>query len=565
MNSESFGLLRSCLDLRSAILWLATDAVDDQFPDPIRYRDITSAAEGYLKNREHRLFQYHAHPYYTFHAPKPRYFLREIVHLPVLQRMLYLAILKHLLPKLDPKLPQEVYSYRLDADDTPNAYPFSRRPERWKDFENDFRRACLDDKTAAVLITDIASYYEHISVARLVEGIESLLGAGASQEDLACLMFLKELLLSWTQDGFGVPVNYDPSSFLCSVYLTPVDIEMTRERRYRYFRWVDDIRVVAQSKGQAIRALHDLQASLRRHGLYLSTAKTKIIEKGTPAFENRVDVSDDVQISEFEEALASRDLQRIGASVSGALARLDFHCGENGDDRKFRAYANRLANAAEYNELRSVIWPRLKKLVLPRLASHPEKSDTWVNLLSADVDEEVQNAAFDFLSTSGKNMFEWQRMWLWELLIRCEGTVQERSLAKAREVRDGTLCDAVSARAVVLLGKCGDNILRNQLFDELCVSQRSVLMHRAVLLAVQELPDAQRELLFQRALRVTPESAELVSFLQGSPAIYTLYRRHVRCASPEKRGVVVQAKRGIGKVSGKVVHYRLNLRDYDYE
>ena len=566
MEPAIFTQVRKSLDLPGAFAWLKDDAADDHFSDPIRFKDAIQQASSYLGLRDRRLFQHHAQSWQVMKGIKPAYFLREIVVLPILCRILYLAVLKHFLPKLDPRLPKDVYSYRADNIHCPDDYPFSRRNERWKDFDNDFRRACLDGGTQAVLSGDIASFYEHISVSRLVEVVLDVLGGGATAEDRACAAFLADMLNSWTADGFGIPVNFDPSSFFCSVFLTPVDRYMTDDRRYRYFRWVDDMKVVATSKGQAIRALHDLQVVLKRYGLYLSTAKTKIIERGTPAFETLLDVSDDVSIAELESALASRNFRRMGDGAAVALQRLQYHAGPQGDDRKFRAFANRLAHVAVYTQLRDSVWPTIRRLVLPRLESHPEKSDTWVKLLSQDVDDEVQNAVWDILTTSGKNIFDWQRMYLWELLIRAEKPIQPRLLELARPVARSSTCDAVSARAIILVGRTGDNIVREQLYHELFARQTSWIIQRSVLIAIQELPREKLDRFYDQAVKIEPEHTELVEYLRTvQKPIYTVYQRQEITIPPEERSVVDVVNRGIGKVNGKVVTYRLSRFDYDYE
>jgi hypothetical protein len=562
---QRFVLLRDSLRFRRAIEWLKHDAADDHFPDPIRYADLIDLADDYLDRTKHRRFNHFEHPAPIFHAPKPGFFLRDITFLPPVHRILYLAILEKLLPKLDPRLPQEVYSFRLDGDEGATRYPFAFRAERWKDFQNEFRRSALEDSAQAVLVGDIASYYDHISVDRLIDVLRFVLGAGISKEEEASLSLLKELLESWTQDGYGIPVNYDPSSFFSSVYLTPVDREMI-ENRYRYLRWADDIRLVATSKAQAIRGLHQLQDSLRRVGLYLSTAKTRIHEKGTPEYEALIDVADDVKLAEIQEALDSCTRTRIQPAIGVALQRMEHHAKVGGDDRKFRAFGSKIQRALSYNELCEAIWPKLKHLVLPRLETHPERSDWWVKLLSKDVDSEIQDAVYDALTVPGRNIFDWQRMYLWELLIRSERPLQSRLLDQAKIVARSMNCDPVAARAIILVGKCCDDIVRDLLFSELYQRHRSVIVKRAVLIAIQEMSEHRRQRLYEAATRIDPEQTELVTYLQRRPSpAYTWYQRQTRSFRAEPLVRVGRSARGIGKVNGQVVRFMLSRLDYDYE
>ena len=564
-EKKRFTILRETLDFHKAMEWLRHDAADDHFQDPIRYSDLAEHAEKYLERTKHKRFNHFELSAPVFQAPKPRYFLRDIIHLPPVHRLLYLALLAHLLPKVDPKLPQEVYSYRLDSSEDESSYPFRHRAERWKDFMNDFRRSALQDGAQAVLITDIASYYDHISTQRLDEVLRAVLGGSIGEDDDACLSLLKELLDSWTQDGFGMPINYDPSSFFSSVYLTPVDRQMVASR-FTYLRWADDIRVVASSQAQAIRALHQLQSSLRTLGLFLSTAKTRIIEKGTDAFDEIMDVADEVKLSEISGAISSGDRSSIEPKVDVALERARFHAGPTGDDRKFRAFSNQLTKASKFPGLRARIWPAIKELVLPRLHTHPERSDWWVKLLSQDVDAGIQERVHHCLTTPGQNIFDWQRMYLWELLIRARGDIKVELLEHAKAVSVSLNCDAVAARATILRGQRGDGIDRDALFAELYQRNRSDLIKRAVLIAIQEMEPGRRDRLYAAALKMDPNQSELVDWLRERDApVYTLYQWQEREFATEARKRTEISRRGIGTIDRQVVRFTLTRLDYDYE
>src|SRR5690606_14230447 len=160
------------------------------------FSDIQTKLESYIAQREHRFLQIDVIAHLMDSVPKANGMLREAQWLHPMHRLLYLAALHHLLPKLDHHLPPEVYSYRRDIEDK-DSYPFPDKMGRWKIFHNDFRRACLDDDTNAVLITDIASYYDHISVDELCDRISSILGAAASEQDTEVVEFLRCLLKQW--------------------------------------------------------------------------------------------------------------------------------------------------------------------------------------------------------------------------------------------------------------------------------------------------------------------------------------------------------------------------------
>lgn len=147
--SNEFQKIKKLLDIPKAGRWLVKDSDDDFFPDVLNFADVAAKLPEYLEQRKHRILQIDAYPWISDYVPKASGMVREAVWLHPEHRLLYLATLHYLLPKLDHHLPPEVYSYRLDSEN-PDSYPFPNRIDRWKSFHNDFRLACLEDQTGAV-------------------------------------------------------------------------------------------------------------------------------------------------------------------------------------------------------------------------------------------------------------------------------------------------------------------------------------------------------------------------------------------------------------------------------
>ena len=83
---------------------------------------------------------------------------------------------------------------------------------------------------------------------------------------------------SWCySEAAGLPQNRDASSFLANVYMLPVDLEMLA-KGYRYFRYMDDIKIACNSEHDARRALKVLSLELRKRELSVNSGKTKIVE-----------------------------------------------------------------------------------------------------------------------------------------------------------------------------------------------------------------------------------------------------------------------------------------------
>jgi len=557
-----YQIVKNALDLAHAGKWLQRDSEDDFFPDALNFADIHAKLDEYISQREHRYLQIDTIAHLMDSVPKASGMLREAQWVHPTHRLLYLSILHHLLPKLDHHLPPEIYSYRRDSEDM-NDYPFPDKMGRWKIFHNDFRQACLDDDTNAVLLTDIASYYDHISVDELCDRYLSILGASASQEDIEIIGCLRSLLKQWSTAGFGIPQNYDASSFFASLFLIGADREIL-DKRYRYFRWVDDIRICAKNKKQAVRALHDLQAALLRYRMFLASDKTKIIEKGTSEFDSLIDVEDDAHISELEDIVARGNRGEIEEKLPVAQQRLEFHSGPEGDERKFRAFANRLMQIGEYAEFKDAVNSHIVPFVKKKLFEAPHKSDYWYKILQESPATDWMDEV-DQLLRSDASVFNWQRFYLWKLLTAAS-SISNELLSKAKSTINNPISDAEAYQAIVCIGKHGDNQDRESLFVQYFSPQRSYLIQRAILIALQELPTDRRSKFYERGIQSCPDHTQLVRYLEElEEARYGVKLRPTRTLPEQPRVVRTDILRGIGKVQGRVVRYRLSRADYDYE
>ena len=560
----NYTLLKNSLNFETAVSWLIRDSSDDFYPDPINWNDIKKFPSEYLEKRQRRLLQFETLPCVMEFVPKKSGMLREAVWLHPMHRILYLAVLRKFLSRLDAKVYAEVYSYRLDNVDDAEGYPFSNKMERWKLFHNDFREAALDSGTGAVLLTDLASFFDHISCEQVSHRIENMLANTIDESDREVIELLTRLLKMWGNDDCGMPHNLDASSFLGSVYLQPVDHDMITQR-FRYFRWIDDMRVVAKNREQALRALHQLQRSLSKYHLFLATDKTAIIEKADPRFSALLNVEDDILISRAEEIISSGDKTGIQAIVDALFGRLEYHASVNGDDRKFRAIANRLLDAGDYIEIERDIHTRLEGFVIPRLKSYPEKSDYWVKILSVSVSGETVRTLEELL-VDNPSIFDWQRFYLWRLALHLSSEqVTGKLLDRARSVAVGSTSDNVTSQAIIFLGKHGDNTERESLFARFFSPQKGFIVQRAILIAIQELPPGTKNHLYRRALEINSDHKELVDYLSNRDApdygIRIRNKRNVKDVPREPKNVI---RRGVGIAKGEVTQFRLSYGDYDY-
>lgn len=122
-----------------------------------------------------------------------------------------------------------------------------------------------------VVLADIAGFYENIDLQRLSSDLKPLF----SSPDL--LSLLMSLLNKWAQPrAKGIPQGYSAADILAKIYLNPIDRAL-RNAGYSHLRYVDDIRIFCKSRLEAKRGLLLLNDLMRKRGLNLQSAKTKIV------------------------------------------------------------------------------------------------------------------------------------------------------------------------------------------------------------------------------------------------------------------------------------------------
>ncbi|XXM70703.1 reverse transcriptase domain-containing protein [Lysinibacillus sphaericus] len=129
--------------------------------------------------------------------------------------------------------------------------------------------------------TDIVSYFDHIDHEILLSKIKRELKNEKYSyiTDMLMPSFLKS---GYTYNGDkestikGIPQGGALSYFLSNVYLNDLDHKMKDYTTYKYLRYVDDIRIMGQTKEEVEDFLLQLQAWLWELGLEINSGKTKI-------------------------------------------------------------------------------------------------------------------------------------------------------------------------------------------------------------------------------------------------------------------------------------------------
>jgi Retron-type reverse transcriptase len=443
------------LDLPKAFRRVDSDRRDDAFPDIVGYRDYKKGLEvnlSALRERIKDFGKYKADLPLSIDLPKRGFTLRPGLVPLIDDRITYQAI-ADLLSKHFSSEPN-VYSNRL-ARPSSNRM-FIQGVELWIAFQNKVEEYC--HQYPFVVETDITAYFDHINHELMLSRISDLFSKSLDQSELKTV---KELLYQmWGRwnvgylKHFGIPQINDASSFMSNLYLDELD-KWLLSHKFIYLRYVDDIRIFANSEPEARKSLADLIVKMREMGLYVASGKTKI--------QKSADVIGELskgrnQIKEIETEIDSGNSERMNLAAEKLKSFFLQLVGEPQDfnDRLFRFCIHRFKKL-QVTGLGGETQDRVISEVLSRLITMPESTDVFVDYLSLFKDNEfIQFAVLNFLE-SQNNIYAWQEMLLLELLVRLNITKENlvRSYQYANSVIAKNKHPACKARAYVFLGKHG--------------------------------------------------------------------------------------------------------------
>ena len=285
------------------------DSRDDFFRDVVGYADFAASLSERITYVIRDLVARRFQPRHILEidVPKSGLSVRPGNVLPMPDAMVLHAIVLQIAPRLDSRLSNQVFSYRLLSDwekkilkgnamfrQAPRDVPFLRNVtirqfdpfeswyDAWPEFDRIRRDAVLSDGYTHLTRTDITAYFENIDLRILENALREAL-----PNEPVLIQLLMRLLAAWTRRteggtpvGRGIPQGNDVSSFLANIYLLPLDNALTafcRRHDATWFRYVDDIDVYTRSADAARAVVFEINESLRSLHLNLQGSKTEIL------------------------------------------------------------------------------------------------------------------------------------------------------------------------------------------------------------------------------------------------------------------------------------------------
>jgi len=506
------------------------DTKDDFFPDPLNYRDLKLKQEEIVSSIKSELDRilgartvaYSPHHFLEGDTPKGHHVVRHTIALHPFDRIVYSYIVTVLAPLLETNLSEAQYSHKLNS--SKSKYIFGKRPiKQWLSFRSDVKKIIdADPEYKYIVSTDIAGYFEYIHIMDFKKQINGLLSR-KTKKATKTIELLNQFLKCFSPSHHSsVPQGYDASSYLASAFLNFFDKDLEAQR-IKHFRYVDDIRIVCKTLGEAKKNIVDTIHSLRKVNLNLSTIKTKIWRTDGKEFKQFYKkfpkVLDDADAAVNKKSKKAIDdvLQKLNNGAKKLLKERK----KEFDERLFRAYIWRIVKCHWFKNINKVNLDYIGKFCIKLLIEMPGRTDSFLRFLVLHKDRKyVQDGLEKILSNS---VYPWQKMRLWHLLILVDRLKNNNLLPIARAfVRDPSKSENSKNFALIFLGKHGDYNDRCYI-STLFRPSTNFFNKRCILVAIQEYTD--RNVTYNQVLTTSTELAlkSLVEYLRSLSTPEYLY------------------------------------------
>ncbi len=254
----------------------------------------------YYRQNKEKLFQeielalenpnsYETETAFSFYLPKSDMFFRRMIHTPFKDLVIKFMFVSVLAELLDFTFVHNCFSYRLDKnlekDNKLKAALYKYYYECFQEFIT-WQLAQVDNSTC-LLKTDISSFYDSISHEYLLSAISRQMNIardthfmiffGKTLKFKICYYSIIDGRLSEIHNSQGIPIGNESEGFIANIFLNEADAALFN-LNINFGRYVDDFRIFAKSKSEAVKALIVLQEFLLKIGMNLNVSKTKVIE-----------------------------------------------------------------------------------------------------------------------------------------------------------------------------------------------------------------------------------------------------------------------------------------------
>lgn len=434
--------------------------------NPFELDLIEMDREGWLEALERQVVDgsYLPGPIEVCDVPKGGGLVRPGVRLSVADRVVYTAAVGACIDQLDRATRWSQGSCDFATRLNPaklHEKEWLRNPFKgWKEWHDRSLQQVDSNSVEYVLTADIAGFFENISIALLRSDLARI----GCPPDVVNLIAL--CVNNWARcPDRGLPQGVMASDILAKLYLEPLDRRI-RGESIRHIRYTDDLRLFAQTKEDAQRALVAVTRFLRERGLTLQSHKTQIRPAGDAReeFDGIVPAIERVRKGYVDEVVAAG---LMAADVSLPMAQVDdLATGEIEPEVLHRAFETFVVKQSEPNK--SMLNFLLRRLGSQkddfgvdecerRLRTHPEHTSSIVRYFQdLEKPDTLESVIARAISNQTSAIYPYQRYLLLEWLKRNAPELTESMLDIVRQLAFRPESPGyVQAVAYELLGRFG--------------------------------------------------------------------------------------------------------------
>lgn len=488
----------------------------DLLPDALHFLDSAPIKDDIIAEIKTGLDSpsYRVQPVLRMEVPKDTFFVRPARRPCLKDWVLYHALATFVGQKTNNRLQANVFSCRFDR----RSGRLLHGVKQWRKFEKAFWR-CYDSGYRHVLKTDITSYFANIGLERLRQKVVSMITKSDEVNRVLDLLF-DQLLRTWSEEEvnkyFGLPQGINPSSILANLYLDNIDVLFSRNRNLRYFRYSDDMRVLAKNKVNVKVALKELTNALRDIGLDLNEKKTQILDPEDANRKLRDPRSQDMDVIQSVLDNGSKStIIRVAVPLLHDLFERSFDSTNLFGGRHLRFSLNCFVRLRGLYESRTTAVTDMGLKFVERLEAMPGASDVFAHFFGTFPVDDFRKPLVGFLK-SPDNIYSWQEMWILDALLRFE-RVTSTDLDLFRHIASDKDKHSLSrSKATILLGKFGDEHERYELRRKFR-QETDHTVRRATIIATQELSASEKNNFYSTVKKLNPEQTTLVQYLKRLP------------------------------------------------
>jgi hypothetical protein len=433
----------------------------------------------------------------TINVIKPNGFNRIGSILEPFDRLAYQLIVDLISKNAENEIDRnQVFSNKLIMNDL-EGFMFEKSSESYFSFKNHIEELCLSGKYSHVLKADIASYFD-----RLYQHIlGNLLYSSGIDKD--AISFLEKFLLQLTQnDSHGIIQGVYPSDFLGNFALCDIDAQHSL-LNLEFGRYVDDMYIFFTQLNDARTHKVRLANWLRKDGLTLNEAKTKIIQ---------------VEDLHNEETELDRLFQDAKKEVVDGTINIGYETNvfwnlESDvamDDDDIEIEATKKLFDSDYNgEVKNKIdrfcLPIFSALdndhaltyVIKNYANEPSMCQVYFGYLNKMLrkNPNISSDIEDILH-SPNLLFDYQKLWLYSTLLYAESLNVSTVKYALTDLQNQSMNVSLRSICAILVGKYGSAAIR-QILKTHYSNENSEFVKSAILYAAQYFPSQQRDTCFK--------------------------------------------------------------------